>query len=170
MSPLPHSMDFFFSMNVKTSCCCFVAKLCLTLLQPLGLQPSRLLSMEFPRQEYQRVAIPFSRGSSNPEIEPVSPALAGGFFTTEPPGKSCDWSGINLIPTELILFLNKQLYSTRKQKKGSEMFKPSFYVFSYSLPKNFKHYSISSHVPFIQLPQMLTLNITIVGLPWWLRG
>ena len=23
----------------------------------------------------------------NPEIEPVSPALVGGFFTTEPPGK-----------------------------------------------------------------------------------
>ena len=25
----------------------------------------------------------------NPRIEPVSPALAGGFFTTEPPGKPC---------------------------------------------------------------------------------
>ena len=24
---------------------------------------------------------------SDPRIEPVSPALAGGFFTTEPPGK-----------------------------------------------------------------------------------
>ena len=46
---------------------------------------------------------------------------------------------------------------TRKQKQGSEMFKLDFYVFANSLPKNFKHYSISSHVPFIQLPQMLTL-------------
>ena len=26
-------------------------------------------------------------GLSGPGIEPVSPALAGGFFTTEPPGK-----------------------------------------------------------------------------------
>ena len=37
------------------------------------------------------VAISFSRGSSNPEAEPVSsvaPALAGGFFTTELPGKA----------------------------------------------------------------------------------
>ena len=37
------------------------------------------------------VAIPFSRGSSPPRIKPkspVSPALAGRFFTAEPPGKS----------------------------------------------------------------------------------
>ena len=26
-----------------------------------------------------------------PEIEPVSPALAGSFFTTEPPGKPLDF-------------------------------------------------------------------------------
>ena len=32
------------------------------------------------------VAISFSRGSSDPGVEPVSPALAGGFFTAEPPG------------------------------------------------------------------------------------
>ena len=33
------------------------------------------------------VAILFSRGSSDPGIEPMSPALAGGVFTTAPPGK-----------------------------------------------------------------------------------
>ena len=33
------------------------------------------------------VAISFSRGSAQPRDGPVSPALAGGFFTTEPPGK-----------------------------------------------------------------------------------
>ena len=33
------------------------------------------------------VAISFSRGSSWPGIEPVSPLLAGGFFITEPPRK-----------------------------------------------------------------------------------
>ena len=33
------------------------------------------------------VAISSSRGSSNPGIKPRSPVLAGGFFTTEPPGK-----------------------------------------------------------------------------------
>ena len=35
----------------------------------------------------ERVAIPFSRGSSWPRTEPVSVALAGGFFITKPPGK-----------------------------------------------------------------------------------
>ena len=47
-----------------------------------------LLSMDFPRQEYWS-GLPFpSLGRLlNPRIEPVSPALAGRFFTTEPPGK-----------------------------------------------------------------------------------
>ena len=50
------------------------------------------LSMGFSRQEYWRVAISFSKGRDlpDPEIKPVSPAspaLAGRFFTTEPPGK-----------------------------------------------------------------------------------
>ena len=36
------------------------------------------------------VTISFSRGSSQPEIESMSPALAHGFFPTEPPGKPRD--------------------------------------------------------------------------------
>ena len=46
------------------------------------------LSMGFSRQEYWS-QLPFlSPGYlPNPGIEPMSPALAGGFFTTEPPGK-----------------------------------------------------------------------------------
>ena len=46
------------------------------------------LSMEFPRQEYWS-GLPFPPAGDfpNPRIEPVFPALAGGFFTTEPPGK-----------------------------------------------------------------------------------
>jgi len=32
------------------------------------------------------VAFPFSMGIPDPGIEPRSPALAGRFFTTEPPG------------------------------------------------------------------------------------
>ena len=44
--------------------------------------------MEFPRQEYWSGLKFPSRGDLlNPGIEPTSPALAGGFFTTEPPGK-----------------------------------------------------------------------------------
>ena len=33
------------------------------------------------------VAIPFSRGSSDPGIEPGSPALQAGSLPSEPPGK-----------------------------------------------------------------------------------
>ena len=46
------------------------------------------LSMEFPRQEYWH-GLPFHSPGDllDPGIEPVSPALAGGFFTLEPPGK-----------------------------------------------------------------------------------
>ena len=35
------------------------------------------------------VAISFSRDLPNLGIEPASPALAGGFFTTELPGNPC---------------------------------------------------------------------------------
>jgi len=35
----------------------------------------------------ERFAISSFRGSSRPGMEPKSPALAGGFFTTKPPGK-----------------------------------------------------------------------------------
>ena len=49
------------------------------------------LSIGFPRQEYwSGLPFPIPRDFPDPGIEPmsfVSPALAGGFFTTEPPGK-----------------------------------------------------------------------------------
>ena len=46
------------------------------------------LSLGFPRQEYWR-GLPFASPVDLPDpgIEPMSPALAGRFFTTEPPGK-----------------------------------------------------------------------------------
>ena len=47
------------------------------------------LSMGFPRQEYWTGLLFSSPGDfPNPGIEPVSPVLAGRFFTTELPGKS----------------------------------------------------------------------------------
>ena len=46
------------------------------------------LSMGFPRQEYwSGLPFPSPGDLPNPEMKPASPALAGGFFTTEPPGK-----------------------------------------------------------------------------------
>ena len=55
---------------------------------PLTVAGQAPLSMGFSRQEYwSRLLFPSPGSSPNPEMEPVSPALAGGFFTTVPPGK-----------------------------------------------------------------------------------
>ena len=44
--------------------------------------------MGFPRQEsWSGLPFPSPGDLPDPGIEPMSPALAGGFFTTEPPGK-----------------------------------------------------------------------------------
>ena len=46
------------------------------------------LSMGFPRQEFwSGLPFPSPGDLPDPGIKPASPALAGGFFTTEPPGK-----------------------------------------------------------------------------------
>ena len=46
------------------------------------------LSVGFSRLEYwSGLPFPSPGDLPNPGIEPMSPALAGGFFTSEPPGK-----------------------------------------------------------------------------------
>ena len=66
---------------VKASVSCSVVS---DSLGPLGLQLSRLLCpWDFPGKK-KGVGCHFP----DPGIKPASPALAGGFFTTEPPGKS----------------------------------------------------------------------------------
>ena len=57
--------------------------------QPHGLWPARLLCpWDFFRQEYwSGLPFPPPEDLPDPGIELTSPALAGGFFTTEPPGK-----------------------------------------------------------------------------------
>ena len=46
------------------------------------------LSMGFSRQEYSSwLPFPPPEDRPNPGIKPVSPALAGRFFTRQPPGK-----------------------------------------------------------------------------------
>ena len=47
--------------------------------------------MGFPRREYwSGLPFPFPGDLPYPGIKPVSPTLAGGFFTFEPPGKPDD--------------------------------------------------------------------------------
>ena len=50
------------------------------------------LAMGFSRQEYwSELPFPPPGDIPDPGIEPMYPALAGGFFTTEPPGKPNLW-------------------------------------------------------------------------------
>ena len=65
---------------------CSVIQSCLTLCVSWTVAFQTLLSMEFPRQQYwSEVPFPTLGDLPDPGIEPVSlisPALAGGFFTT----------------------------------------------------------------------------------------
>ena len=74
--------------------CCLVAELWPTLLWPHGLAHEAPSTVGFPGKECWS-GVPFhSPGAlSDPGIEPVSPALAGGFFTTESPGKPITSAG-----------------------------------------------------------------------------
>ena len=68
--------------------CCLVAVMSDSFATPWAVACQVPLSMGFPRQEYWR-GLPFASPGDlpNPRMSPVSPALAGGFFTVEPPGK-----------------------------------------------------------------------------------
>ena len=55
---------------------------------PMDCSPPGSSAMGFSMQEYwSGLPFPSPRDLPDPELEPMSPALAGGFFTTEPPGK-----------------------------------------------------------------------------------
>ena len=74
--------------SLYMNCYCLVCKSCITLLWPYGLYLLSPLSMGFSRQEYlSGLPFPSPGDLPNPGTEPTSPALAGRFFTTEPPGK-----------------------------------------------------------------------------------
>ena len=78
-----------------------------TLCDPVDYSLAGSSSMEFSRQEYWS-GLPFSFPEylPDPGMEPASPlvaALAGGFFTTEPPGKPKD------ILTILIIITHEQI-------------------------------------------------------------
>ena len=60
----------------------------LTLTTPWTVALQAPLSMGFPRQEYwSELPFPTPGHLPDPGMEPVSPALAGGFSTTALPGK-----------------------------------------------------------------------------------
>ena len=78
------------------------------------------LSMGISRQEYWS-ALPFSspRDLPNPGMEPGSPVLAGGVFTTEPPGKYTDLFPKDVLETACLV---------KRKVIGKRSFAPNAYV------------------------------------------
>ena len=65
-----------------------VAQSCLTLYDPMNCSlPGASVHGILQARLLEWVAIPFSRGSSQPGIEPGSPALQADSLSAEPPGK-----------------------------------------------------------------------------------
>ena len=80
--------QFFRRLKKSHHCCCSVAKSCLTLCDPMDLAHQAPLSVGCPRPAYwSGLPFPFLGDLSNTGTEPTSPAMAGGFITTEPLGK-----------------------------------------------------------------------------------
>ena len=98
------------------------------------------LSMGFPRQEYwSGWPFPSPEHLPDPEIEPVYPVLAGGFYTTEPPGK----------PSSLALNFPKLSESPVSQQYGTHEGK--FYsLLIWGQAWNSKHIQNQKHI-FLKL-------------------
>ena len=89
-------MLLYFTMVIMPFRCCSVVSNSETL-STVGHQDP--LSMGFPRQEYYG-GFPFPSPGGLPDlgIEPLSPALVGRFFTTEPPGVMPSYGFWSTIP------------------------------------------------------------------------
>ena len=73
----------------KSGGCCFlVTKPCPTFATPWTVARQAPLPMGSPRKYWSGLPFPLPGDLPDPGMEPKSPALAGGFFTTDPPGKS----------------------------------------------------------------------------------
>ena len=79
------------------------------------------LSMGLSRKEYwSGLLFPSPRGLPDPGTEPVSPALADGFFTTEPPGKPMHTTSKPKYPHK----------AKTKERLCRKMGEPNFHVFT----------------------------------------
>ena len=105
--------------KLQTAVICVLMFLCVPLfVTPWIAAHQAPLSMGFSRQEY-RSGFPFPPPGNLPDpgIEPtshMSPALAGEFFTTEPPGKP--------QAVHIVLFISGWHLAVDKEKQGSGHF------------------------------------------------
>ena len=69
--------------------------------------------LEFPRQEYWS-GLPFPPPGDfpNPGIKPTSPALAGGFFATAPPGNAYRYVTLYIYPPHTHTLRHKRIFNS----------------------------------------------------------
>ena len=97
-------------------CCYWVAKSCLTLCNSMDSSPEAPLSMEFPRQKYwSGLPFPSPGDLPDPGIELTSPALTGGFLTTELPGNRVQaWRALKSEKYSPQVFIGQTLLTMKK--------------------------------------------------------
>ena len=88
--------------------------------------------MGFPRQKYWS-GFPFPPPGDLPDpgIEPMSLALAGGFFTTEPPGKLYMWNlkkKKKKSDTYELILQNRNMYFTKQKYVYSQTNKKNLFL------------------------------------------
>ena len=64
------------------------AQSCLALCDPVHCNPPGSSVHGIPQEYWSGLPLPSPGDLSDPGLKPTSPALVGGFFTTESPGKS----------------------------------------------------------------------------------
>ena len=99
----------------KAVCCCCLLfshwTISYSFVTPWTVAGQALLSMGFPRKEYwSLLPFPSSGHLPYPGIEPMSPALSGGFFTTEPPGKPFGAVYFPLLETVIMSWLRTKCF------------------------------------------------------------
>ena len=86
--------------------CCLVSKSCLTLCDPMDCNPPASSVHGISQAKYwSGLPFPSPGDLPDPAIKPTSPASAGGFFTTDPPGKATFISRESLKYQELQLII-----------------------------------------------------------------
>ena len=83
-----HTHTYIHTYTHVCICVCSVTQLCPTLWDPMDYSPPGSSAHGISQERLlECVAMP-SRGSSQPRVKRACPALAGGFFTTAPLGKT----------------------------------------------------------------------------------
>ena len=109
--------------------CAQSLNLCLTLCDPMDSSLPVPLSIEFLTQEYwSGFPFPIPQDLLDPGIEPGSPALAGKFFTTEPPVKPPGKQVLYNPTIELIGIYSREMRTYVHTKMCTLMFTAALFV------------------------------------------